>query len=131
MANDKDTPEIQELKSKLKNEIRKQLKNEIKKEVLLEIYQELKTEELHDEVKSLLEKKTNHIVLNMKNVSWIGSLCIGALMREIISARQKEGDVYLASPSQKVLRLLQITRLEAVINIFPTVEDAVAAFNNN
>ena len=88
-------------------------------------------ENLHDKVKSLLEKKTNHIVLNMKNVNWIGSLCIGALMREIISARQKEGDVYLASPSQKVLRLLQITKLEAVINIFPTVEDAVAAFNNN
>ena len=49
MVNDKDTPEIQDLKSKLKNEIRKQLKNEIKKEVLLEIYQELKNEELHQE----------------------------------------------------------------------------------
>ena len=88
-------------------------------------------EELHDEVKSLLERKTNHIVLNMKNVSWIGSLCIGALMREIISARQKEGDVYLASPSEKVIRLFQITKLEGVVNIFPTVEEAVAAFHNN
>ena len=55
MVNDKDTPEIQDLKSKLKNEIRKQLKNEIKKEVLLEIYQELKTEELHEE--EILENK--------------------------------------------------------------------------
>lgn len=88
-------------------------------------------EELHDEVKSLLERKTNHIVLNMKNVSWIGSLCIGALMREIISARQKEGDVYLASPSEKVIRLFQITKLAGVVNIFPTVEEAVAAFHNN
>jgi anti-anti-sigma factor len=48
-------------------------------------------EELHDEVKALLESNTNHIVLNMQHVHWIGSLCIGALMREIISARQKEG----------------------------------------
>ena len=88
-------------------------------------------EELHDEVKSLLKNNTNHIVLNMQNVSWIGSLCIGALMREIISARQKNGDVYLASPSQKVQRLFQITKLDGVVSIYPTVEEAVAAFHNN
>ncbi len=88
-------------------------------------------EELHDEVKSLLNSSTNQIVLNMQNVHWIGSLCIGALMREIISARQKNGDVYLASPSQKVQRLLQITKLEGVVHIYPTVEEAVAAFHNN
>ena len=88
-------------------------------------------DELHHEVKSLLKKNTNHIVLNMQNVSWIGSLCIGALMREVISARQEEGDVYLASPSQKVIRLFQITKLEGVVQIYPTVEEAVAAFHKN
>ena len=88
-------------------------------------------DELNDEVISLLENNTNHIVINMQHVHWIGSLCIGALMREIISTRQKEGDVYLASPSQKVQRLLEITKLQGVIRIYPTVEEAVAAFNNN
>jgi len=88
-------------------------------------------DELHEEVKSLLNNSTNQIVLNMENVNWIGSLCIGALMREIISARQKNGDVYLASPSQKVQRLFQITKLEGMVNIYPTVQEAVAAFHNN
>jgi anti-anti-sigma factor len=88
-------------------------------------------DELHEEVKSLLNNRTNQIVLNMENVNWIGSLCIGALMREIISARQKNGDVYLASPSQKVQRLLHITKLEGVVHIYPTVQEAVAAFHNN
>ena len=55
MVNDRDTPEIQELRSKLKKEIRKQLKNEIKKEVIIEIYQELKNEETTEE--RILEKK--------------------------------------------------------------------------
>jgi anti-anti-sigma factor len=88
-------------------------------------------EELHEEVKYLLENKTLHIVLNMQHVSWIGSLCIGALMREIISARQKEGDVYLAAPSEKVQRLFKITKLEGVVSIYPSVEEAVAAFHKN
>ena len=88
-------------------------------------------EELHEEVKSLLNNSTNHIVLNMQNVSWIGSLCIGALMREIISARKNNGDVYLASPSQKVQRLFQITKLDGVVHIYPTVDEAVSAFHKN
>jgi anti-sigma B factor antagonist len=88
-------------------------------------------EELHEEVKSLLENQTKQIVVNMQDVDWIGSLCIGALMREIITARQKEGDVYLAAPSQKVQRLFKITKLEGVVHIYPTVEEAVEAFHNN
>jgi anti-anti-sigma factor len=88
-------------------------------------------DELHNEVHTRLENKINHIVINMKDVSWIGSLCLGALMREIISARQRNGDVYLASLSQKVQRLFRITKLESVVTIFPTVEEAVSAFHNN
>ncbi len=56
--------------------------------------------------------------------------CPEALL-QIISARQKNGDVYLASPSQKVQRLFQITKLDGVVSIYPTVEEAVAAFHNN
>ena len=88
-------------------------------------------EELHHEVNSLFEKKIKHIVLNMQHVSWIGSLYLGALMREIISARKKNGDVYLASLSKKVQRLFQITKLETVVKIYPTIEEAVSAFQNN
>jgi len=82
-------------------------------------------EELHAAVISLLEKNINKIVLNMAEVHWIGSLCIGAVMREVISARQKEGDIYLASPSKKVQRLFQITKLESVVKIYASVDDAV------
>ncbi|UYP46708.1 hypothetical protein NEF87_002993 [Candidatus Lokiarchaeum ossiferum] len=49
MENENDSPEIKELKVKLKAEMLKQLKNEIKKEVLQEIYQELKNEESNEE----------------------------------------------------------------------------------
>ena len=88
-------------------------------------------EELHEEVKSLLENQTKQIVLDMQRVNWIGSLCIVAIMREIITARQKDGDVFLAAPSQKVQRLFEITKLEGVVHIYHTVEEAVEAFHNN
>jgi len=88
-------------------------------------------DELHAEIRTRLENSINHIVINMQDVSWIGSLCLGALMREIISVRQKNGDIYLTSLSHKVQRLFKITKLESVVTIFPTVEEAVSAFHNN
>ena len=83
---------------------------------------------LHNEVRSLLDRNTSKIVLDMKDVHWMGSLCIGALMREIIIVRQNNGDVHLASLSEKVLRLFKITKLEGIVNIYPTVNDAVDGF---
>ena len=87
-------------------------------------------EELHTEVISLLGKNISKIVLNMAEVHWIGSLCIGAVMREVISARQKEGDICLASPSKKVKRLFQITKLESVVKIYASVDEAVNSFRS-
>ena len=81
--------------------------------------------DLHKEVINLLENDINKIVLNMADVHWMGSLCIGAVMREVISARQKKGDIYLASLSKKVKRLFRITKLEGLVKIYSSVEDAV------
>lgn len=83
---------------------------------------------LHDEIRNILEKKITNIVLDMRDVHWMGSLCIGAIMREIIHTRQKNGDVHLASLSRKVFKLFQITKLEGVVNIYPTVNEAIKGF---
>lgn len=86
-------------------------------------------EALHREVQLLLEKAMNKIVIDLRGVQWMGSLCIGAVMREIISTRKREGDIYLASMSDKVRRLFHITKLDAVVNIYPSIDKAVEAFN--
>ena len=77
--------------------------------------------DLHKEVINLLENDINKIVLDMADVHWIGSLCIGAVMREVISTRQKGGDIYMASPSKKVKRLLKITKLEGVVKVYISI----------
>ena len=87
-------------------------------------------DDLHNEIVKLLEQKKTKIVLDMTDVQWMGSLCLGAVMREIIHTRQKNGEVYLAALSRKVHRLFQITKLEGVVNIYPTVETAIRDFMN-
>ncbi len=69
----KETPEIQELKIKLKEEMYKQLKNQIKKEVLTEIYSELKAEEKENggiaELKAHKKNLTPHKEETIKSIS--------------------------------------------------------------
>ena len=84
---------------------------------------------LHHEVRAFIKNKKNKIILDMKDVHWMGSLCIGAIMREIIAARQNHGDVYLASLTKKVRRLFKLTKLDNSVGIFPTVDAAVQEFN--
>jgi anti-anti-sigma factor len=86
---------------------------------------------LHQEVLALLNNHTNKIVLDMHDVHWMGSLCIGAIMREIISARQMQGDVHLAALSKKVKRLFKITKLEGVVHIYTTVDEAISGFERH
>jgi anti-anti-sigma factor len=83
---------------------------------------------LHMKVQSLFKRNINKIVLDLEEVHWMGSLCIGAIMREIISVRKINGDIHLAALSKKVHRLFQITQLERIVDIFPTVDKAVKGF---
>ena len=83
---------------------------------------------LHEKVEELLKEGRLQIVLDMSDVHWMGSLCIGAIMREIISVRKRNGDIYLAGLSRKVRRVFQITKLDGIIKIYPTSSAALEDF---
>jgi len=83
---------------------------------------------LHGAIENLVKEGRLKIVLDMSDVDWMGSLCIGAIMREIISVRRNGGDIYLAGLSRKVRRIFQITKLDDIIRIFPTTGAAIERF---
>jgi anti-anti-sigma factor len=85
---------------------------------------------LHAEIEKLINAGKLKMVLDLSDVHWIGSLCIGALMREIISIRKKGGDMHLSGLSRKVRRVFQITKLDGIINIFPTIRAATEGFQH-
>ena len=92
---------------------------------------ECESDVLHQEIEKLVREDRLRIVLNMGDVDWMGSLCIGAIMREIISVRKKGGDMHLSGLSKKVRRIFEITKLNGIINIYSTTKAAVDGFNRN
>ena len=84
---------------------------------------------LHSTIKSCLEDKTNKIIIDLKDLKWIGSVGIGILICCLTTVRNAGGELRLTGLSEKVDRLLLMTKLNHVFDVYPTIDKAVASFD--
>jgi len=82
---------------------------------------------LRERVKQLLGE-TKQIVLNLAEVSYIDSGGLGTLVGLHSSARHIGADIKLASLTQRVGDLLQVTKLVTVFDVYDGEEQAVRSF---
>jgi anti-sigma B factor antagonist len=76
-----------------------------------------------------LLKETNHVLLLLDGIERIDSEGVAVLVGLYISARNRGGEVKLAELSPKCSRVLHITRIEKVFEIYETEEQALASFH--
>lgn len=82
---------------------------------------------LRDTVKKLIAQSPN-VVLNLKEVNFIDSGGLGTLVSLFTTARNAGGAVKLASLSQRVGDLLQVTKLLTIFEVFDNEEEAARSF---
>ncbi|BBL79994.1 hypothetical protein RxyAA322_18480 [Rubrobacter xylanophilus] len=70
------------------------------------------------------------LVFDMGGVEFVDSSAIGALVGLLRSAREAGGDVRLARVGRDVRTIFELTRLDSVFEIHPSVEEAVLSFRN-
>jgi anti-sigma B factor antagonist len=85
---------------------------------------------LRDVVKKLLEQSPK-VVMNLREVNYIDSGGLGTLVSLFTSARNAGGAVKLASLSQRVGDLLQITKLFTIFEVFDSEEAAAKSFKKD
>lgn len=83
---------------------------------------------LRDMVKKLLVQNPK-VVMNLREVNHIDSGGLGTLVSLFTTARSAGGAVKLASLSQRVGDLLQVTKLLTIFEVFEDEEAAVRSFN--
>jgi len=84
---------------------------------------------LREKVKGLLGEGKKKLVLNLKNVTFIDSSGIGALVAAHTSAKSMGATRRLCSLGSRTNELLQMTRLVTVFEISNSEEDAVSSFS--
>ena len=74
---------------------------------------------------------TQHIVVNLSRIDYVDSGGLGTLVATLASTRQRQGEIKLVRPNQRVTELLQRTRLNTVFKSYESDEEAVTAFRTN
>lgn len=68
-----------------------------------------------------------HLVLDLQNVEYLDSACLGMLLQLLRRVREGGGRIAIASVKNRIEGLFKLTRLEQLFPIKRTVLDAVAA----
>jgi len=93
-----------------------------------QVLDELQIIEIQQDLQSLIDGGAKRLVLDFANVDHLSSSALGMLinLKRAIEARQ--GSLKLSYIRSQILKVLKITRLDEVISIHKTTDEAVAEF---
>ena len=84
--------------------------------------------QLGDALNEQIDAGRHHLVVDLSRVEYISS----AGLRELVAALKKvkalNGDLRLATPSERVREVLTLAGLDAIFQIFPTQVEAVGSY---
>jgi len=84
--------------------------------------------ELENSLKKLVEAEKTQIVLDLKNVEYMSSAGLRAMVSTLKAVKRVNGDLRLACPSPRVEEVLRLAGLTSIFSIHPTRDEAVASF---
>ena len=112
-----------------------ELKEEKKGEVLIialdgELMGGEESKRLQERVSQAIQEETCCIVVDMVEVKWMNSSGLGMLMASLTTLRGSGGDLKLANVSDRVRRPIEVTKLDKVIRMYDSLEEAVKSFGS-
>ncbi len=82
---------------------------------------------LVDVVLELADEDVLDLVINLSRVKWISSTGLGIMVSARSKYAKKGGIIKLAHPNDRVLGILQVTRLNLIFEVFDSEKEAVGS----
>jgi anti-sigma B factor antagonist len=83
---------------------------------------------VRDLVCDLLSKGQKQILINLADVDYIDSMGLGSLVGAFVTVRKQGGHLKLLNVNDKVIDVMQVTKLYTVFDIMEDEAEAVASF---
>ena len=83
---------------------------------------------LIETVSELVEEKKLDLLLNLARVKWISSTGLGIMVSARSRYAKDGGVIKLLHPNDRVLGILQVTRLNLIFDVFDTEKEALESF---
>jgi anti-sigma B factor antagonist len=87
--------------------------------------------QLHDAIRDALGKGARKLLLELVAVSYIDSVGVGELVSSYAAAHRAGGELKLSNLTKRVEALVQLTRLNSIIDTHPDEASALRAFANS
>ncbi len=84
--------------------------------------------DLKDELKNQFDAGKKNVLIVLKEVRFIDSSGLGALVSGFKNAVSHQGTLKLSSLQSQVKSMFELTRLHRVFDIYPTTEDAMDSY---
>jgi len=112
-----------------------EMKEEIRGEVLIialegELMGGEESRRFQDRITRAIQDETVSVVVNMTDVKWINSSGLGIMMASLTTLRGSGGDLKLANVSERVRRPIEVTKLDTVIRMFESIDEAVESYGS-
>ncbi len=78
-------------------------------------------------VVKVVAEGNNHVVIDLSEVTFMDSSGFGTLLGATRRLRPSGGGLHLAHANSTIQRMLRLTRLDSIIDVHDTVDDAVRA----
>ncbi|MCS6905176.1 MAG: STAS domain-containing protein [Bacteroidia bacterium] len=78
---------------------------------------------LKNEFANYLDKDFKYFLIDLTNLKHINSTGLGVFITLYTKVRAKGGEMILCNPSDNILNLLNITKLNSVFSVVPTLEE--------
>ena len=93
-----------------------------------EMYGGAENMELVNAVTELAKEKKLDLLVNLSKVKWISSTGLGILVSARSRYSKEGGMIKLCQPNDRVLGILQVTRLNMIFDVYQNEEEALASF---
>ena len=84
---------------------------------------------LKDKINSLVHQGRTSLLLNLAQLPYMDSTCVGEIVGGFITVRKNGGRLKLLNVTQRIQELLVIAKLTTVFEIFDLEEEAVRSFS--
>ena len=85
-------------------------------------------QDVFSQIVSLLEEGETEFLLHLSSVDFIDSTGLGTVVRLSKRVREAKGKLNLAEPQLKIREMFELTRLDKILPIYETQEEALRGF---
>ncbi len=84
--------------------------------------------EIKDIITRLIEQKRYSVIINLKDVTYIDSSGIGALISSLSNLKKYQGGLKIINVFASVKKVFELTKLTSFFEIYDSESEAISAF---